>query len=386
MNVSAQTMQRTTPSRAKTPRPEPDARRAPPSLPVVDPSTARAVQAEPDAAGRQDGPLAPAQAAVRVSVVIPTCGRPRLLQRCLNALVEQSLPPEDYEIIVVDDGHSDETEALVAKVLEQTQGRPVLRYLRPEGTKGPAGARNRGWRVARAPVIAFTDDDTIPDRDWLRYGLFAMETRERPAIWGRVVVPVPPVPTDHEKNTRGLEQARFVTANCFVRRSALEAVGGFDERYRKAWREDADLYFALMERYGEIDHVAAAVVVHPVREAPWGVSLRQQANVYYDALLYKKYPRLYRERIRPVPPLSYYAIVVSTVVGLVCLLGGAWGWWALCWLVSIGLIGRFAWSRLKDTSRHPRHVAEMAVTSAAIPFLSIYWRLKGAVHFRAPFL
>ena len=110
-----------------------------------------------------------------------------------------------------------------------------------------------------------------------------MQTGERPAIWGRTVVPTPPVPTDHEKNTRGLEAARFITANCFVRKAALEAVGGFDERYRKAWREDADLYFALMERYGEIDQVSAAVVVHPVREAPWGVSLKQQSNVYYDA-------------------------------------------------------------------------------------------------------
>lgn len=327
-----------------------------------------------------------ALAVVKVSVVIPTCGRPQLLLRCLNALVEQSLSPDDYEIVVVDDGHHDETETLVARVAEQTQGRPVIRYLRPEGTRGPAAARNRGWRAARAELIAFTDDDTIPDRDWLRYGLFAMQTGERPAIWGRTVVPTPPVPTDHEKNTRGLEAARFITANCFVRKAALEAVGGFDERYRKAWREDADLYFALMERYGEIDQVSAAVVVHPVREAPWGVSLKQQSNVYYDALLYKKYPRLYRERIRPVPPLRYYAIVGSTFLGLGCAVFGAWAWAGAAWAASMVLIGSFAWQRLRDTSREPRHVAEMIVTSAAIPFLSIYWRVRGAFHFRTPFV
>lgn len=323
---------------------------------------------------------------VRVSVVIPTCGRPQLLQRCLNALLEQSLDPALYEIVVVDDGHSDETEALVARIAGQTLGCPVLRYLRPEGTKGPAGARNRGWRAARAGVIAFTDDDTIPDRDWLRYGLFAMETGERAAIWGRIVVPTPPVPTDHEKTTRGLEDARFVTANCFVRKSALEAVGGFDERYRRAWREDADLYFALMQRYGEIDQVSAALVVHPVREAPWGVSLGQQANVYYDALLYKKYPHLYRERIRPVPPLRYYAIVAGTLLSVAGLLAGAGAWAATGAAVSVGLIGSFAWQRLRGTSREPRHVAEMIVTSAAIPFLSVYWRVRGALHFRTPFV
>ncbi|AKJ30602.1 glycosyltransferase family 2 protein [Caldimonas brevitalea] len=322
---------------------------------------------------------------LRVSVVVPTYKRPQLLLRCLDALVDQRFEPSAYEIVVVDDGQCDETEAVVAQVAEQTRGSPEVRYLRPDGTRGPAAARNRGWRAAAAPIIAFTDDDTIPDRDWLRYGVLAM-SMDRVAVWGRVVVPTPDVPTDHEKNTRGLEEAEFVTANCFVRRDALDAIGGFDERFKRAWREDADLYFSLLQRFGTVDPVPAAMVVHPVRPAPWGVSLGQQANMFFDALLYKKHPRHYRELIRRLPPVRYYLIVVCALGALITGLGGSPGLATLLALVALGLIGNFAWQRLRDTSHEPRHVAEMVVTSVAIPFLSVFWRLAGAVRFRVPFM
>src|SRR5690349_1100437 len=71
-----------------------------------------------------------------VSVVVPTCGRPDLLRRCIAALEAQTLPPARYEIIVVDDTAS---------------------------RRGPAAARNIGWRRASAPIVAFTDDDTTPE-------------------------------------------------------------------------------------------------------------------------------------------------------------------------------------------------------------------------------
>ncbi|MBO0206286.1 hypothetical protein, partial [Vibrio alginolyticus] len=77
----------------------------------------------------------------------------------------------------------------------------------------------------------------------------------------------------------------------------------------------------------------------------------------------------------------YYAIVGSTFLGVVCAVFGEWAWAGAAWAASAVLIGSFAWQRLRDTSRAPRHVAEMIVTSAAIPFLSIYWRVRGAFHF-----
>jgi len=327
--------------------------------------------------------------APEISVVIPTYRRPDLLQRCLVPLLKQTLDPQLYEIIVVDDGQTEDTRALVENLAAATQGRPRVSYLRPLGTRGPAAARNRGWRAALGEVIAFTDDDTLPDEDWLRQGLRAMASisgRVPMAVRGRVQVPVPPAMTDHAAMTKGLEQAEFVTANCFVRRSALEQVGGFDERFQRAWREDSDLHFKLLKAFGPIDKAPMAMVQHPVREAPFGISVKQQANMMFDALLFKKHPELYRDKVGRLraPPL-YYGIVLSTLAAPLLGIAGQ-SQLALLMLAAAALM--IVWLtlvRLRGTSRSPAHVIEMLLTSAAIPFLSLYWRLAGAWRFRVPF-
>jgi glycosyltransferase involved in cell wall biosynthesis len=319
-----------------------------------------------------------------VSVVMATCRRPELLARCLNALTHQSLDAARYEIVVVDDGQDDATEAAVQRFAIAHDGRPAIRYLRPLGTRGPAGARNRGWRASAAPVIAFTDDDTVPDRDWLREGLAAL-TPQMPALAGRIVVPASEAPTDHERMTRGLERAEFATANVFVWRQALQAVNGFDERFLRAWREDSDLHFSLLKHCGPVGWAPAAVVVHPVRAAPWGLSVRNQANVYFDALLYKKHPQLYRHKVRRHPPWHYFLIVGCSLAALAAFAAGA-PWPALLLLAAalVGIAG-FAVHRLRGTSHAPPHVAEMLLTSAAIPFAAVYWRTLGALRFRTLF-
>src|SRR4051794_15879792 len=98
---------------------------------------------------------------MRVSVVIPTYRRPDLLGRCLGALGGQDFDPLEYEIIVADDAASDATRRQVEAFAATTRARVV--YAPVAGAHGPAAARNVGWRAAAAPVIAFTDDDTIPD-------------------------------------------------------------------------------------------------------------------------------------------------------------------------------------------------------------------------------
>ena len=234
-------------------------------------------------------------------------------------------------------------------------------------------------------MIAFTDDDTVPDADWLRQGLLAMggpPRGQRPRASCRPPACRPTTPG----TPRGLETAEFVTANAFVRRPALEHVGGFDERFTRAWREDSDLQFSLLSRCGgSIGTAPAAVVVHPVREAPWGISLRQQANVYFDALLFKKHPELYRRKIRNRPPWRYLTIVGCTVAALACLLAGARRAALLLGLVVLLAIADIARRRLRDTSHAPRHVAEMLLTSVAIPYLAMFWRLAGAWRFRTLF-
>jgi glycosyltransferase involved in cell wall biosynthesis len=322
---------------------------------------------------------------LEVSVVIPTCRRPHLLHRCLVPLLSQALEPGSYEIIVVDDGRDPLTRTVVETLAHKHPGGPSLRYLQPPpGKRGPAAARNCGWRAAQGRIIAFTDDDTIPFVNWLAEGLRAMVPGIAAAA-GRVKVPISTWPTDYERNVKRMESAEFVTANCFVRRDMLERVGGFDERFTRAWREDSDLHFTLLEHGGAVVSAAQALVLHPVREARWGISLREQRNMVFDALLYKKHPRLYRQRIRARPPVAYYGTVLALLATVFFLLVGqaalalaAAGVWLLLTL-------KFCRRRLAGTARTPRHVTEMIATSVAIPVAAVYWRLVGALRFRSPF-
>jgi GT2 family glycosyltransferase len=319
-----------------------------------------------------------------VSVVIPTYRRPELLGRCLAALATQSLAADSYEVVVADDAASDSTRRQVEEYALCVSF--AIRYISIVGTHGPAAARNAGWRAARAPLIAFTDDDTKPDPGWLTAGVGALERDpELAAVTGQVIVPLTPAPTDYERNEAGLESAEFVTANCFCRRDILASLGGFDERFTSAWREDSDLHFRLLECGAKLRKVPEALVLHPVRPAPWGVSLRMQRKSQFDALLYKKHSTLYRKHIRRWPPLDYYGMIFALfVVGITALRGEgiACGIALACWAI---LMTRFLARRLRGTARTPSHVLEMLYTSLFIPILSVFWRLYGALRFRVWF-
>ncbi|MGV3654628.1 MAG: glycosyltransferase family 2 protein [Noviherbaspirillum sp.] len=347
------------------------------------PAGRSAAEAADAAASAGDAPALP----LLVSVVVPTYRRPELLGHCLAALLSQRMDPARYEIIVVDDAPDDDTRQAVSDwtTLAGERG-PAITYIASRGPHGPAAARNRGWRAARGDIIAFTDDDTVPAPDWLENGVEAFDRPDVQAVWGRIVMPLEGQPTDYERDAKGLESAEFVTANCFCPRPVLEQLGGFDERFQRAWREDADLYFRLLQRPGRVVHAPQAVVTHPIRPASWGVSLSQQRKIVFDALLYKKHPQLYRQKIRAAPRWDYYLIVASLAVCAGALLAGhtmaALGAGAL-WLA---LTARFCLMRLASTVKTASHIVEMVVTSALIPPLAVFWRLCGAIRFRVPLL
>lgn len=319
---------------------------------------------------------------LKISVVVPTYQRPHLLIRCVNALLGQAFAAASYEIIIVSDGPDEATNVALSEL--SLKKFPTLLYYSLPAKAGPAAARNLGWLLAQGELVVFTDDDCIPAADWLSamWNAYELEKREDVAFSGRTLVPINEEPTDYEKNISQLASAEFITANCACTKKALQKVRGFDERFRMAWKEDSDLQFKFIQNKIPIVKVSSAVVTHPVRKAPWGVSIKEERKRMFNALLYKKYPALYKQKIEPSPPWHYYAIsfcLVLFITGAVAEkpvpeVAGLSGW--------LALTSWFAFKRLRSTSHSLNHVSEMVFTSAVIPVLSLFWKFYGSLKFR----
>ncbi len=322
---------------------------------------------------------------IQVSVVVPTFRRPDLLEKCIRALCAQSVDPDAFEIIICDDENSIHTFQLIIELKDQFPEHH-LSYVYVRRNHGPAAARNRGWNKARGNIVAFTDDDCLPHTDWLKNALQSFANEKVDAIWGKVIVPLPENPTDFERNLAGLSKEEFVTANCFCRKSRLERIGGFDERFSRAWREDSDLFFSLIESAAEVKFVPEVTVLHPVRRARWGISILMQENNFFEPLLYKKHTWLYRQFASFPIIRMFYGMVVCFIVFLCSLLGRHWALAIVSGGIWLFLTGSFISRRLKDTSHKLDHILEMVWTSVMIPFMAVYWRVAGAVHFRVLFI
>jgi GT2 family glycosyltransferase len=183
------------------------------------------------AAGREAGPGIGPAIGPEISVVIPHLNDADRLAVCLRALAAQTLAPERFEVIVVDNGSKAPPEALVA-------GFPGMR-LAAEPTPGPGPARNRGIALARAPIVAFLDSDCIPDPGWLAALLARFAAEPEAAILGGAVrlyaeTPGRPNVAEAFDLVYGIRQEWTIrrhgfaaTANLAVRRPVFEAVGGF---------------------------------------------------------------------------------------------------------------------------------------------------------------
>ncbi|MFC5513759.1 glycosyltransferase family 2 protein [Massilia jejuensis] len=317
-----------------------------------------------------------AASAIGVTVVVPTRGRRELLERCLDALTRQTLPGNCYEIIVVDDEPNHNTLHLVAGWRARTLERgPRLVYLPNANRHGPAAARNLGWRSAKAAIVAFTDEGAVPSPSWLAQGLAAFGT-ETDVLYGRL---------DTSPPGRPVKGNALRVANCFCRKTILEQLDGFDERFGKARHCDADLHFRLLALKARIARAPEALVVLAVGPARWGASLGRTRSAVFDALLYKKHPRLYRERIAAAPPWDDYLAVAALLVALGALLAGRDALALAAGLGWLALTARLCRQRLRGTVGRASHIADVVLTSALIPPLAVFWRLLGAVRYRVRF-
>jgi histidinol-phosphate phosphatase family protein len=324
-------------------------------------------------------------------VVVPTVGRDSLRQ-LLEALATAE-GPRPGRVLVVDDRRDRSGPLPVFPWVEVIPGRAA----------GPAAARNLGWRQASAEWVAFLDDDVVPGPGWS--GDLARDLQglgpEVAAIQGRVQVPMPSGrrPTDWERNVRGLETAQWATADMAYRRSVLEEVGGFDERFPRAYREDADLGLRVVGAGYRIV-TGKRVVTHPVRAAGPMVSLRLQAGNADDVLMRAVHGRGWRAPAG-VPRGRRPRHLVVTGLGAVALGGLVATAWRggppaaavrgregrrarraglVAWVAGVGWAlgtAELALARIRPGPRTPGEVATMTATSVLMPPVATWHWLSG---------
>jgi glycosyltransferase involved in cell wall biosynthesis len=248
---------------------------------------------------------------LRFSVVVPTYNRLPILRKCLAALESQTLPPNDFEVIVIDDGSSDGTQELLTKY------RPPFRfqYLR-QANSGTGAARRNGVAHASGEYLLLMNDDTICDRDLLEQHLRTQTRhgRERWAVLGDFEYP-------NEARHRALTQyfcvepfmfpqvsmgagcpygySHFITCNLSVRRDAVAEAGSFDSTYKLS--EDTELGIRLFEMGYRVLYHPDAHALHDHLPYP-ARNLIRRARVYGADYFYMfgRHPRVMEEWAMPV--------------------------------------------------------------------------------------
>jgi GT2 family glycosyltransferase len=226
---------------------------------------------------------------VKVSVAISTYQRASRLPRLVAALEAQTLPRDEFEVIIADNGTTDETARVLADLAARTS--LDLKVVRVDMNRGPAGGRNAAWRSARAPIVAFTDDDCMPAPGWLEAGLRAMDG-ERRVVAGRTV------PDPEQDGRRGpfslsvaVDEVRyFNTCNILYRWEDLETAGGFDESFTTPGGEDTDLGLRVKATGAEAVFSPEALVIHEVTPSSFATVLRQTLRWSDIPLFIRKHP------------------------------------------------------------------------------------------------
>jgi GT2 family glycosyltransferase len=231
-----------------------------------------------------------------VSVVVPSHGRRLRLRWLLNALQDQTLPADRWEVVVVHDYDERDTRDTFDRHPLTETGR--LRHIRIEpGTGGAARQRNLGWRAARAPLIAFTDDDCRPDPNWLEQLLAVADRHAGAIVQGKTLAE--PLETDvyaspHHRTVQEFDPpGPFAqTCNVLYPRPLLERVGGFDEQMRAPAGEDLDLN--LRARATGAGYVGApdALVYHCIEGYTLVGALRLARKWEVIAYLAKMHPEV----------------------------------------------------------------------------------------------
>jgi histidinol-phosphate phosphatase family protein len=314
------------------------------------------------------------------AVVVPTVGRPSLVTT-LESLVASGngLPGQ---VVVVDDR---------PRPAELPPPPPALAgrlEVRRSGGHGPAAARNVGWRAVEPGTewVVFVDDDVVLGPDWsARLRTDLLQPPDVGGVQARITVPMPVGrrPTDWERVTGGLAGAAWITADMAYRRAALVQVGGFDERFPRAFREDADLALRV-QRNGWRLVRGERETIHPVRPTDGWVSVRTQAGNGDDVLMRRLHgPDWRRAAHAPAGRRRRHLIVTAAAAVAVAAAGARRPAAAAAAALWAAGTGELAWARIAPGPRDRAEVTTMLLTSVAIPPAATWHWLRGCGRHRA---
>jgi GT2 family glycosyltransferase len=227
----------------------------------------------------------------RISVVVCSKNGERTIRECLEGLLE--LEYQNFEVIVVDDGSTDAT--------AQIAGEYGLRVISTEN-RGLSDARNTGMDAATGEIVAYIDDDTCPDPHWLTYLAASFLYSDHAGVGGPNIAPpgeglvaecVANAPGNPVHVLLSDKEAEHIPGcNMAFRKDRLQAVGGFDSRFRIAG-DDADLCWRIREQGWTLGFAPAAMVWHHRRSSVRAYWQQQKGYGRADAMLARKWPKKY---------------------------------------------------------------------------------------------
>ena len=232
----------------------------------------------------------------RLSIVVPSYNRRASLLRLLSALERQTVPLSDFEVVVVDDGSTDGT----FSALQELQPGYALRVLQ-QTNAGPAAARTRGVKEAKAELILFLDDDVVPIQELVERHLASHADGDNMVVIGPMQPPsgwARPAWIRWEEEMLEVQYRamlageypctprQFYTANASLSRRRFLESGGFDATFKRA--EDVEFAYRLRDAGAEFKFLPQAIVHHYASRtfAAWSRTPYQYGR--YDVLMHRE--------------------------------------------------------------------------------------------------
>ncbi|MDA5141855.1 glycosyltransferase [Streptomyces sp. AD681] len=329
------------------------------------------------APGGSGGPSGPAAG---YSVVVPTLVRDTLAD-CLAALAAAHGPHPDRIVLVDDrtgpDADPDSLEHALTVLGDLREHTVVLR----SGGRGPAAARNTGVRAVTSTWTAFLDDDVQVGPHWCDQLVqdLAEAEPDTGAVQGVITVP----PADGRRSTDWERGTRWTAADMAYRTDVLKQVAGFDERFTRPFREDADLALRVLDAGWRIRRGNRATR-HPVRAATRWSSLKQQRGNADDALMRRLHgPDWWAKAVAPRGRIRRHtAISAAGAAALALAVAGRPRAAAVAGAGWAAGTAEFARARIAPGPRTPHEVTTVLITSVLVPPIATWYRLSGAWHHR----